>query len=120
MMSRLIGSNARWLGNGVIAGRLYALGHYPGAVPSSEPGDVVHGEVFALRNATFVLRQLDRYEDCQPGDGQQPLFTRQCVQVGLMPRTELNAWVYFYARSVSGLRAIPDGRWRANRAVIKG
>jgi len=31
--------SARFLGEGIIGGRLYDLGEYPGAIPSSLPGD---------------------------------------------------------------------------------
>ena len=63
-MHGLLEGRATWLGPASAAGRLVDLGAFPGLVPAQDPGDRVHGDLFAIADAQReeLLDALDRYE----------------------------------------------------------
>ncbi len=65
-MAAMLAANADFVGEGRYAGRLYRVAHYPGVVPSITAGDVVFGDVYALRHPSRLLRRLDVYEGSGP------------------------------------------------------
>lgn len=108
-MARLLHARARYLGEGAIRARLYAIDWYSGAVASDAPADRVHGDVFGLdpASAAEMIAALDAYE----GEG----FARREVEVemagGAPGETSLRAQAYLFAASVAGLPWVPHGRW---------
>lgn len=92
-MARVLAARAQHVGPGRVAGRLYDLGPYPGAVPSDVPGEWVFGDVYALTDPA-LWSELDAYEAAEsPRSG------------GLFARSLANAesggdagpvWVYWY------------------------
>ena len=82
-MYHILARNADFVGEGTFIVKLYNIGDYPGAVPSSDPDEVVKGEVYALRNPNSVLRVLDEYEGCGPGDPSPTEFRREKVNISL-------------------------------------
>jgi len=48
-MARLLSANADFLGEARCRGRLYLVKHYPALVPSDDPVELVHGELYSLR-----------------------------------------------------------------------
>ena len=53
---------AAYVGKGSVAGELYDLGAYPGALKSRSKSARVVGEVYHLPDTTQALRSLDEYE----------------------------------------------------------
>jgi gamma-glutamylcyclotransferase (GGCT)/AIG2-like uncharacterized protein YtfP len=103
-MAALLHRHARWLGAGTIRARLYAVSWYSGAVPSGDPADAVHGDVFELdpSSADEVMARLDAYEGAD--------FALRPVDV-TMGETRAAADAYLYAASVAGLPWIAHGDW---------
>ena len=66
-MSKLLSSDADFLGEASCRGRLYMVAHYPGLLHSDEANDVVFGELFRLRNVDELMAALDDYESVGPG-----------------------------------------------------
>ena len=60
-------TEARLIGAATIQGRLYRVSWYPGVVDSADPGQRVHGEVYALADPVKALAWLDAYEGIVPG-----------------------------------------------------
>ncbi|MFT4275130.1 MAG: gamma-glutamylcyclotransferase family protein [Rhodopseudomonas sp.] len=110
-MARLLSSNAEFLGTASIPGRLYLMRHYPALVPSEDPDEHVHGEVFRLHRVDEVLAQLDDYEGCGPSD-QRSEYRREISQVTLDGGTELDAFVYYFNWDVARLPRIVSGRFQ--------
>lgn len=109
----LLGPDAVWHGMARWPGRLYRVtGDYPGAVPSSTPADLVHGELYALSDP--VLGALDDYEDCGATD---PEYRRRLAQVERADGSTVTAWVYVYARPVAGLTPIATGDFGPGRVL---
>ena len=100
--ARFLAAHARFLGDARIAGRLYNLGRYPGATRSDALREWVRGEVFRLDQPAKTLSTLDAYEG--------PRFERSMARVHLASGIQLDAWVYFCAKSPPG-PAMVSGAW---------
>jgi gamma-glutamylcyclotransferase (GGCT)/AIG2-like uncharacterized protein YtfP len=115
--SRLARLDARYLGKGRIAGNLYNLGEYPGAVPSRSRGKAVEGEVYELQDPEKQLKTLDRAEEFNPAVPERSLFIRQKATVRLTGGRRVRAWVYFLPRRPSKARILSSGDFAEARRV---
>ena len=93
-------------GPGRISGRLYDTGPYPAAVPADASSDVVHGDVFLLKDPELRLKELDQEEGIAPAEG---LFRREKAAVVLEDGRSVEAWVYYWCGSTDFLMTIPSG-----------
>jgi gamma-glutamylcyclotransferase (GGCT)/AIG2-like uncharacterized protein YtfP len=91
--ARLLAEQGRFVSVARVPGRIYDLGSYPGAAPSDQPDEWIHGEVFSLDDA--LLTALDEYEGAE--------FKRAMVPA-------IGCWIYWYVGSDTG-RAIASGDW---------
>jgi len=107
--SVLAGLGARQVGKGSVGGRLFNLGHYPGAEPSAAATDRAHGEVYRLANPERALQVLDRVEGLQPGAPSASLYRREAAEVTLENGATAQAWVYWLARWPGPKRRIVSG-----------
>ena len=103
---------ADFIGEASVQGRLYDLGRYPGLVLSYTPADTVVGELYRLR-APDVLRVLDDYEGCAPGDPEPHEYVRRRVVVSDADGGAIEAWTYVYNRPVEQQARIASGRYEA-------
>lgn len=110
-MYHLLARSADFVDEATFQGRLYKVDYYPGVTPSSNPLDIVHGEVFRLREPATALAQLDRYEECGPGFPEPTEFIRRKIDVSLQRGKTISAWVYIYNRPTDKLRFIKSGDW---------
>jgi gamma-glutamylcyclotransferase (GGCT)/AIG2-like uncharacterized protein YtfP len=122
---RRLTREARSLGPARVTGRLYDLGEYPGLVLSSDPRDVVHGELFELGNPRPTLRWLDDYEGLRPGGATAGEYSRPQIPVmyeeGSIAGASVDAWAYVYMRRVSAALRVAKGRWNGpGRALSLG
>jgi gamma-glutamylcyclotransferase (GGCT)/AIG2-like uncharacterized protein YtfP len=117
-MHGVLALHAELVGEGFFNGRLYRLGHYPGAVPSSEPHDRVFGEVYRLREAADLLFKLDEYEGCGPAAVAPTEYVRATAPITLANDTTVHAWVYVYNRPIHGLERIRSGFFLESHAKL--
>ncbi len=108
-MADELARHAAYEGRAIFRGRLYLVKTYPGIVASADEADVVHGDVYALRDAAY-LQTLDRYEGCSPDDA-QPHQYRRVVQQVLLGSAAVEAWVYLYNWPVEKLTRIAFGNF---------
>lgn len=99
------------LGAATTAGRLLALGDYPGLVPAAGSADVVHGELFRLDAADEVLAWLDAYEGISEKPNSNDEYARVRAPVKSASGEKVTAWVYAYRGDGSRVPAIAGGRW---------
>ncbi len=122
-MRARLAREGRSLGAASVCARLYDLGQYPGLVPSSDPGDAVHGIVMRLADPAASLPWLDAYEGLDGAQlaaahgapregGKADEYERRLMPVRLSGGTLLSAWVYVCRLSVDPRRLIAEGRWR--------
>ncbi len=76
-MHRLLSENADFIQKGTFKGRLFMIRGYPGAVPSTDPDDLVHGEVYRLKDTESILSILDIYEGCSKDSSQLKEYVRE-------------------------------------------
>ena len=108
------------VGTGIFQGKLYDLGNYPAAVPSDDPADRVHGEVYRLDDPPTTLALLDRYEACTEADAWPHEYVRTVVPIRLDDGGEAATQIYLYNRAVAELTPVGSGdylRWRAQLAA---
>ena len=98
-------------GAGTIEGKLFDLGLYPAAVPSTEGR--VRGEVYELLDPVAMLAALDDIEGYEPASQDSSLYVRRPARVTLDDGTELEAWAYFYNAPLGQAPAITSGDYLA-------
>lgn len=108
-MAAVLERFGEFVGEATCRGRLYRIGRYPGVVPSDDPTDLVHGEVYRLINPFLTLSRLDRYEECGPGFRKPTEYVRLRQLVRVSRGETLSAWVYVFNRPTKFLKRIPNG-----------
>ena len=98
-----------YVGKGSVAGELYDLGAYPGALKSQDPSSRVVGEVYRLSNPTQALHKLDEYEGVRPRGAAASLYSREIAEVTLENREHLSTWIYWLSRAPQRMRRIQSG-----------
>lgn len=99
-MAKLLSRSAEFSGEARCQGRLYLVKHYPGLVLSNDPGDVVVGELYRLRQPYELLREFDMYEACGEGFAEPTEYIRQMLPVRLDDGAASQAWTYLYNLSL--------------------
>jgi gamma-glutamylcyclotransferase (GGCT)/AIG2-like uncharacterized protein YtfP len=92
-------ADLQYVGQGKVAASMYDIGKYPGAI-QSKSGEEIIGDVFLLNDAPKVLRILDKYEGISEGSGGQDEFIRIKKRIKLRSGKQLNAWIYWYNKSI--------------------
>ena len=110
-MAKLLAANADFLGQATCRGRLFLVRHYPGLVTSDDPADVVHGELFRLRERDALLREFDMYEACGEGFAEPTEYVRRMLSVTHADGTASEAWTYLYNWPVAKLPRVVSGRF---------
>ena len=113
-MHQLLVRHAEFVGEGHFIGRLFRVGHYPGAMTSPDPKDKVFGELYRLRSPQQLLSRLDAYEGCAPSDPPPHQFVRRRLRVHLDSGAEKMAWVYLLNRVTPRFPRIASGRFVAS------
>lgn len=111
--SEQLSRTSEFLCPATVQGRLYDVrGEYPCAVVSSDPRELIHGELYRFNDPTTLFQALDPYEDCFPEDANRSLFVRTIASVTTQSKEELSAWIYFWNSPLDGLSRIPSGNYR--------
>jgi gamma-glutamylcyclotransferase (GGCT)/AIG2-like uncharacterized protein YtfP len=110
-MAKLLSGNADFLGEVSCRGRLYMVKHYPGLVLSDDANEIVHGELYRLREPEALLREFDMYEACGEGFPEPTQYVRQMLPVALADGSPDEAWTYIYNWPVAKLKLIESGRF---------
>ena len=108
-MHDVLARHCAYLGAGAIAGRLYEVGGYPGAVAATGVTGTIAGEVYTMTDAALVLPLLDAYEECSAAYPEPHEYRRRQLPVRLAGGGVLTAWTYLYNRPVTGLQRIRSG-----------
>src|SRR5246500_4025142 len=110
-LARLASANGDYLGEAACRGLAYLVKHYPGLVLSDDANDVVHGELYRLREVDAMLREFDMYEACGEGFPEPTQYVRQMFSVTLADGSASEAWTYIYNWPVASLTRIESGRF---------
>lgn len=97
--SRRLWHSAEFLGSATVQGRLHLITTYPGLVDSSNPANLVHGELARLDPS--LLADLDAYEGSEYSRVRRPVRLESGVTV--------DASLYLFVESVDNRPLIPGG-----------
>jgi gamma-glutamylcyclotransferase (GGCT)/AIG2-like uncharacterized protein YtfP len=100
-----------------VAGRLYDLGEYPGAVVDRSARTSIKGVLFELPNDDSVLRTLDDYEEFDRVNKKNSLFVRIRAVAKLADGTRVSSWIYVYNRDPGSAHLIAGGDYAQSRAA---
>lgn len=98
------------LGHATVKGKLYDMGDYPVALPTTEE-KFIQGELYILNEAddfSYVIGQLDDYEGLYAEEGETTLYKRELATVFCKGQSS-TAWIYWFNGSVKNLQAIESG-----------
>lgn len=116
-MAHFLASHASHLGEGIVAGRLYDLGRYPGMLEASVDGDWVVGDLFEFSESE-TLAKLDAYEgDESPWPA---FFERQLAWVQMSDGNDCQAFVYWYRGEIPEACRILSGCYLTHLRDRKG
>lgn len=130
-LGRLLRDKARLVGHGSINARLYLIedpddadNSYPGAVPSANPEDRVHGELYEVLDREPLLEALDSFEACSPDWPEPHEFVLRAVEVSVVEDGEgaaaqRPAMAYLYSWDVSSALRVPSGRFDAVAPTVR-
>lgn len=110
-MSKLLASGSEFLGDASCRGRLYMIAHYPGLLHAVAGTDIVHGDLFRMRDPAGLLAVLDDYESIGPEHEEPMLYLREMLPVTLPDGSVQEAWTYIYNRPVDETKRIASGRF---------
>ena len=106
---------ASYVGKGSVAGVLFDLGAFPGAVRSEAQPSRVVGEIYRLHQAPRALEELDEYEGVGPGAVAASLYRREIAEVRLENGNRVSAWIYWLSRAPRRGRRIKSGDYAAKK-----
>ncbi len=99
------------IGDAKVKGKLYDMGEYPVALPTTEEKFII-GELYAITNAaefSYAIGQLDDYEGIYAEAGETALYKRELVTVYCNDQ-QSSAWIYWFnGGSTEGLPEITSG-----------
>lgn len=98
------------LGHATVKGKLYDMGDYPVALPTTEE-KFIQGELYTLNEAddfSYVIGQLDDYEGLYAEEGETPLYKRELATIFCNGQSS-TAWIYWFNGSVNNLQEIESG-----------
>jgi gamma-glutamylcyclotransferase (GGCT)/AIG2-like uncharacterized protein YtfP len=99
---------------GKINARLFDIGEYPGAKPTTIPSKVVFGKIYKVEPEHFnkVLVALDDYEGYNPEKKAESLYIRKITPVITVDGCLSKAWIYWYNKPVNGKKEIETGDYK--------
>jgi len=98
------------VGGAKVKGKLYDLGSYPAALPTTDESYIL-GELYRLKEEqefSWAIAQVDDYEGVNPEPGENALYIREITTIYINDQTT-NAWIYWYNNEVSGKPLIASG-----------
>jgi gamma-glutamylcyclotransferase (GGCT)/AIG2-like uncharacterized protein YtfP len=107
-----LASDAEYVAEGSMQGRLYEINGYPGAIETADLNERVFGELYRVRAMSMLLARLDAYEESDATFPQPHEYVRKVLPVKLCDGDSVMAWVYVFNRSIAGLRHIISGDYR--------
>lgn len=98
------------VGIGKVHGKLFDMGKYPAAKPSSD-AHLITGELYHIKNEddfSWAIGQLDVYEGVCVEEDEMQLYYRDIteVQIGV---SKVPAWIYWFNGNVENRRFIESG-----------
>ncbi|PJC87383.1 gamma-glutamylcyclotransferase [Vibrio sp. HA2012] len=114
-MHQVLAQYCEYVSVGSMQGKLYDIGHYPGAIKSTEPSDKVYGELYRILNQEKLFIRLDEYEECTDTFPRPHEYIREKTTITLPESNNIQAWAYIYNYDTSELIQIKSGDYLVDR-----
>jgi gamma-glutamylcyclotransferase (GGCT)/AIG2-like uncharacterized protein YtfP len=108
-MPRLLATHARYLCDGSYQGRLFRISWYPGVVPSDDPTDQVHGEIYRILDEHLLFEKLDEYEVSSLANPSHGEYIRTQASILDSNSVCVECQIYLYNRKVNDAQWIKSG-----------
>lgn len=98
-------------GQGMVQGKLYDLGSYPGAIPTTGE-DTIVGALYEIKDNryfTHAMQLLDDYEGVNPSEDEPAIFKRELTKVYLHNGNMFEAYIYWFAGIITNQPLIESG-----------
>ena len=105
-MSHILARYSAYIGEATMQGVLYEVEDYPGVIESTNPEELVCGELYKIFDEAILLPLLDDYEACSQQFLPPHEYIRKALPVTLADGDTVLTWVYIYNRDVTGLQRI--------------
>lgn len=109
-IARSLRQHSDFLGEGLLRGRLFDLGNYPGAVYETDAQTWVKGHIFELHHPETLFPLLDNYEGIGATFPSPNEYTRSLVPV-LQAEQTIICYCYVYNLSTAQLTYIASGSY---------
>jgi gamma-glutamylcyclotransferase (GGCT)/AIG2-like uncharacterized protein YtfP len=99
-----------FVSNAKVKGKLYDLGEYPAATPTTEDAYII-GELYVVKNQhefSWAIGQLDDYEGVSVEADEVQLYRREIADI-FYNDTVTPAWIYWYNGDVNEKPIITSG-----------
>jgi gamma-glutamylcyclotransferase (GGCT)/AIG2-like uncharacterized protein YtfP len=104
------------VGKGTVAGTLYDLGSFPGAVLEPDSPRRIWGTVYLLpAGAHHILHRLDEYEEYYPESPTASQFIRRLCSVQFSDGRKLGCWIYEYNGRIDHAPIVESGAYMPDR-----
>lgn len=101
---------AEFVTEGWFQGRMYQISYYPGVITSDNVSERVYGEVYRLKDAPYLLRILDDYEECSLNHSQPTEYQRVLAKVlAIDGRVFDPVWIYLYQWPIANQLRVVSG-----------
>jgi gamma-glutamylcyclotransferase (GGCT)/AIG2-like uncharacterized protein YtfP len=100
----------QFAGEGKVRGKLFDMGTYPAAVPTTEENFII-GELYKANSDNefgWAIGQLDDYEGVSVEADEAQLYRRELVSVELN-NEKSDAWIYWFNGDTTGKPIIESG-----------
>lgn len=100
----------QFAGDAKVKGKLYDLGPYPAAIPTTEDSFII-GELYTANSQqefSWAIGQLDDYEGVTPEPGEPQLYRRELADIFINNSTT-RAWIYWYNGNIGDSPLIAGG-----------
>ena len=101
-------NNCRFYKQGKFKGRLYDIGHYPGAITDNTSCTYVYGSIYEIINADEVFKILDEYEGIADNEPLPHEYIRQKIKIETNDDFII-CWTYLYNWPVNHFKEIVSG-----------
>lgn len=110
MIANHLKTHSILLGDGLVRGKIYDLGSYPGLIYEPTASSMVFGQVFQLNDPNEILTTLDNYEGISPEAPTEDEYAREIIKVEINGE-KIDCWAYLYLKSTEGLKQITSGNY---------
>jgi len=109
--AKYLKSNSLLVNEATCQGQLYRISWYPGMILSTNPNDVVFGQLLEIIGDTEdVFGKLDDYEGMDQTNKEQNEYRREIINVQCKNQT-YKSWAYLYAKPLDSFERITNGRF---------